>query len=52
MKTKKRLHLLRRFTPPVPGTYVCTVPGCSVKQRDDGFCPQHDVPLRLLKHKM
>lgn len=45
----KNLDLLRRATPPTPGTYICTVPGCKVKQHDDGYCPSHGVPLRLTK---
>lgn len=52
MKTKsgERLNLLQRYTRPNRGTYVCTVPGCKTKAKEDGFCPTHDgVPLRLLK---
>lgn len=52
MKSEKRLRLLERWTPPTPGKYVCTVPGCGVKEKQDGFCPtHHDIPLRLKKYK-
>lgn len=47
-KSADRLAVLQRATPPTPGTYVCTVPGCGTKERQDGFCPVHDLPLRLL----
>lgn len=52
MKTKsaERLRLLERFTKPNRGVYVCTVPACAVKAKQDGFCPTCDgIPLRLLK---
>ncbi|HVM13987.1 MAG TPA: hypothetical protein VM287_06630 [Egibacteraceae bacterium] len=52
MKTKSaaRVKLLERATRPNRGAYVCTVPGCKTKSKDDGFCPTHDgIPLRLLK---
>lgn len=51
MKSQDRLSLLRRFTPSESGTYVCTMPGCGVKTREDGFCPTHNIPLRLRKAK-
>lgn len=51
-KSDDRLELLKRAVPPTPGTYVCTMPGCTTKQTEDGFCPIHtDLPLRLLKNK-
>ena len=50
MKDPERLELLKEKIV-TPGTYVCTVPGCPTKQEADGFCPTHDVPLRLLKRK-
>jgi hypothetical protein len=37
--------------PPTPGTYECPKPDCRHKQKADGFCPSHDLPLRLLRYK-
>lgn len=49
-KSAERLRLLKRVTGPNRGVYVCTVPGCKVKAKQDGFCPTCDgIPLRLLK---
>ncbi len=49
MKDATTLQWLKRATPFTPGTYVCTVPGCKTKEKQDGFCPTHNVPLRLVK---
>lgn len=52
MKNQQRLSLLQRAVPPTPGTYVCTFPGCSTRQKSDGFCPAHPtLPLRLSQVK-
>lgn len=51
VKNQDRLSLLRRFTPPARGRYECTVPSCGVKTKEDGYCPTHGVPLRLVKAK-
>lgn len=50
MKRPERLQLLEQKII-TPGTYECTVPGCPTHRDEDGFCPTHDVPLRLLKRK-
>lgn len=49
MKDEQTLNWLRQAIPFTPGVYVCTVPGCTVKEKQDGFCPTHNVPLRLTK---
>lgn len=49
MKNQQRLQFLVRAVGPQKGTYVCTVPACRVKEKKDGFCPTHSVPLRLQK---
>lgn len=51
MKSQDRLNLLRHFVPSTPGRYACTHPDCNVKTKEDGFCPTHNVPLRLVKVK-
>lgn len=51
MKSQDRLNLLRFFTPTPRGSYECTHPDCKVKTKEDGFCPTHNVPLRLVKVK-
>lgn len=48
-KSAERVSLLQAYTKPNRGAYVCTVPGCSTKTKQDGFCPTHNIPLRLLK---
>lgn len=48
VKDQTTLQWLKRATPFTPGTYVCTVPGCKTKEKQDGFCPTHNVPLRLV----
>lgn len=51
MKNQDRLALLRRFTPATRGQYECTMPSCGVKTKEDGYCPTHGIPLRLVKAK-
>lgn len=50
-KAPERLRFLARAVGPTPGTYHCTVKGCKTVAKQDGFCPVHDVPLRLLHNR-
>lgn len=47
MKNEQRMQFLSRAVPSQRGKYACTVPACKTKAKKDGFCPTHDIPLRL-----